>query len=231
MRTWARIASLTAVLFLYSSTHDARAQSPGGASLRITDAEGRPAAAMVVPKGVPVTFTGRATGTDGGPIPVEWRTEPAGVLRVESGADGRVTVTPLRDVFDDPRRREPVARVQACTPTLCAAITITVVPDITGRWPTTLDVEDLIIAHSERRNLVFNQRGRDVTFDPEPTEPAVDAPARMATIRIEGTRLRLVRAGTIMTVFDGTLSGRTSASGRWASSRGYHGTWRANRAP
>ena len=222
--------SFMAALLLCSSAHHAHGQShDGGATLRITDADGDPATAMVVPKGVPVEFVARATDAEGTPIPVEWRTEPAGVLRIEPGTNGRVTVTPLRDVFDDPRRHEPTARVQACTPTLCAAITITVVPDIAGRWPTTLDVEGLIIAHSERRNLVFNQRGRDVTFDPEPTEPA--DPARLATIRIEGTRLRLVRTGTIMTVFDGRLNSRTSANGRWASSRGYHGSWRADKAP
>lgn len=230
MRKWATTISLLAAVLLCTSARDARGQTRG-ASLRVTDANGGAVSSMIVPKGIATQFVASATGPDGNAIPVEWRAEPAGNVRLEPGANGRVTVTPLRDVFDDPQRREPVTRVQACTPTLCAAVVVTAVPDITGRWPTTLNVEGLLIPHSEGRNLVFNQRGRDVTFDPEPTEPASEREARLATIRIEGTRLRLVRNGVLMTVFEGQLTSRTSGSGRWASSRGYHGSWRANKAP
>lgn len=230
MRKWATTVTLLAAVLLCTSGRDAYGQTRG-ASLRVTDANGNAITSMIVPKGISTQFTARATGADGNPIPVEWRAEPAGVVRLEPGADGRVTVTPIVDAFDNPQRREPTARVQACTPTLCAAVAVTAVPDITGRWPTTLNVEGLLIPHSEQRNLVFNQRGRDVTFDPEPGEPAAQREARMATIRIEGARLRLVRTGTILTVFEGQLNSRTSASGRWASSRGYHGSWRANKAP
>ena len=232
MRTFATTTvALLAALLLCTSAGDAAGQTPNRASLRINGASGNPVASSVVPNGVAARFSAVATDAEGNPIPVEWRAAPDAILRVEAGENGRVTATPLRDAFDDPQRREPVVRLQACTPTLCAAVTITVVPDLVGRWPTTLDVEGLLIPHSERRALVFVQNGRDVTFDPEPTEAAAAAPARMATIRIEGDRLRLVRNGTIMTVFEGRLSSRTSASGRWSSSRGYHGSWRASRAP
>lgn len=225
-----RFLPLLAAVLLCTSAQDARSQTRG-ASLRVTDANGGAITSMIVPKGISTQFVARATGADGNPIPVEWRAEPAGNVRLDPGADGRVTVTPLRDVFDDSQRREPVTRVQACTPTLCAAVVVTAVPDITGRWPTTLNVEGLLIPHSEQRNLVFNQRGRDVTFDPEPGEAAAQREARLATIRIEGTSLRLVRNGSIMTVFEGQLNSRTTASGRWASSRGYHGSWRAAKSP
>lgn len=221
-----KLALLAAVL-LCSSAGSSRAQA--GGSLRINGAAGTPVGSSVVPKGVAARYTAVAVDGDGHPIPVEWHAAPDGILQVAPGANGAVTVTPLRDAFDDPQHREPVARLQACTPTMCAAVTITVVPDMTGRWPTTLDVEGLLIPHSEDRNLVFVQNGRDVTFDPEPG-PTAD-PARMATIRIEGDRLRLVRNGSIMTVFDGRLTSRTTASGRWSSSRGYHGSWRASKTP
>ncbi|HTK05349.1 MAG TPA: hypothetical protein VL500_07210 [Candidatus Eisenbacteria bacterium] len=223
-----RLALLAAVL-LCSSAGDAIAQT--GGSLRINGASGQQVGSSVVPKGVPARYTAVAVDGAGNPIPVEWHSAPEGVLQVAPGAYGAVTVTPLRDAFDDPQHREPVARLQACTPTMCAAVTITVVPDLTGRWPTTLDVEGLLIPHSENRNLVFVQNGREVTFDPEPTEAAAAAPARMATIRIDGDRLRLVRNGSIMTVFEGRLTSRTTASGRWSSSRGYHGSWSASKAP
>ncbi|HTM68633.1 MAG TPA: hypothetical protein VL426_05010 [Candidatus Binatia bacterium] len=216
--------ALLAAALLCTSAGDAAAQTSGG-SLRINGASGAPVGSSIVPNGVPARYTAVAVDGNGRAIPVEWHSAPEGVLQVAPGANGAVTVTPLRDAFDDPQHREPVARLQACTPTMCAAVTITVVPDLTGHWPTTLDVEGLLIPHSEDRSLVFVQNGRDVTFDPEPGTPA--DPARMATIRIEGDRLRLVHNGSIMTVFEGRLTSRTAANGRWASSRGYHGSWHA----
>lgn len=221
---------LIAGIFLLTPSDTARAQSGGAQDLTVVDSSGAAIMTAVVPKGRAVTFAAKVTGADGKPMAaeVEWKTEPAGVLKIVPFGM-QVTVTPLRDWFDESPRREPVGRVLACAANLCTAVAVTSVPDLNGTWPTTLKVEDLIIAHSEDRRLVFSQTGRLVTFDPEPTEP-YDA-KRHTTLRIDGDKLVMVKSGTILTVFNGTLIDRTTGTGRWASSKGYHGSWRAKKNP
>jgi hypothetical protein len=224
------LLGVIAGIFLLTPSDNATAQSPVAQNLIVVDANGAPAMFAVVPKGRAVRYAAKVTDADGKPIasPIEWKTEPAGVLKLEPNGMS-VTVTPLRDWFDENPRREPVGRVIACTANLCASVAVTSVPDLNGVWPTTLKVEDLIIAHSENRRLVFSQTGRMVTFDPEPEDP-YDA-KRLTTLRIEGDKLVMAKSGTILTTFNGTLSDRSNGTGRWASSRGYHGSWRARKNP
>src|SRR5512142_748348 len=148
----------------------------------IVDAEGKPVAGdAVLVKGKPaaVSFVAAA---DAGPSPtVAWKSEPEGVVAITDGGAGRATVTSLRDWFDEHPGREPVVRVTACAGASCATASFACIPDVAGRWPTKLEVGGLF-GGSEVRELVFVQRGRSVTFDPEPANKPDSR--RTATLRI-----------------------------------------------
>lgn len=201
--------------------------SVASAAVRITDVRGAASASATVVKGRSIEFAA-AADADAGARAIAWSALPEGVLAVADLGGGRVRVTGLRDWFDETPRREPTARLIACDGTSCASVLVTCLPDVAGRWPTLLEVGGLL-GGSETRNLVFVQDGRSITFDPEPANPA--DPARIATLRLEGATLRLVRRGTVLTRFDGALSDLGHGSGNWASSWGFSGTWRATRSP
>jgi hypothetical protein len=193
----------------------------------IFDTNGAPApAAAVLVKGKSLEFTAKAAQADGGVFaPIAWTTEPAGVVSVETSGDGKVRITALRDWFDESPGREPSARVTACAGTACTAIAVTCLPDVGGSWPTRL-LETFFNA-TEDRNLVFVQDGRIIRFDPEPA--GQPDPERITTLRIEGSMLRLVKRGNVLTRFDGELTNRGEGKGNWASKWGFSGTWTAHK--
>lgn len=217
------LSATAAFLLLFAA---ARAE----AGIRITDAGGvSVASGAVIVKGRPATFVAvqdppPAGGTN---PPVTWTVQPpAGVLAIADQGGGRVRVTGLRDWFDESPRREPTARLVACDGVSCVSTLLTIVPDVAGTWPTRLDTW----LGGETRDLVFVQNGRFIVFDPEPATRSDPTP-RLATLRLDGGTLRLVRRGTILTRFEGSLTDRTHGTGEWSSSAGFSGTWRAAKRP
>ncbi|HSD12991.1 MAG TPA: hypothetical protein VLC10_05515 [Patescibacteria group bacterium] len=197
--------------------------------LAVVDGEGRSIAAdAVLVKGKSLTLAAVAPPSDAGASAptVAWKSEPEGVVAVADLGGGRASVTALRDWFDEHPGREPVARITACAGPSCATVAITCLPDVAGTWPTKLEVGGLF-GGSEVRDLVFVQRGRYVTFDPEPANKP--DPDRIATLRLDGNALRTVKKGNVLTRFDGALSDRETGRGNWSSSWGFSGVWTANK--
>lgn len=229
MTTAKRWSFLAAFLCLTTTAHGQARDVP---PLTIVDANGQRVHAAAIPKGTTTSFMAQ-TGSGAIPFPIEWRAEPKDVVRIEPMADGGIAVTPLRDAFDDPQRREPTVMLHACVPTFCTLpLIIAAVPDMAGRWPTALEGRVLFFSGREQRMMVFAQRGREVTFDPEPGSPAKEASRRMATLVISGTNLTLdpARRGSILLKFSGALTSRTSANGTFESVHGPSGTWSAKKA-
>lgn len=75
--------------------------------------------------------------------------------------------------------------------------------------------------------MVVVQRGRYITFDPEPANKP--DPDRVATLRLDGNGLRTVKKGNVFTRFDGALSDRETGRGNWSSSWDSAGSGRRTR--
>lgn len=197
------------------------------APVRIIDARGTAVSDIVLVKGRSLMLAAESSSHDGGaPTQVTWSSQPEGIVELKAEGGGRVRVTALHDWFDEKPGKEPTAVIVACIGSICTSVLATCLPDVAGTWPTKLVVGGLF-GGSEIRNLVFVQNGRFVTFDPEPANRP--DPDRIATLRLDGNVLRLVKRGNVLTRFDGTLEDRVTGKGNWSSSWGFSGTWTANK--
>ncbi len=216
------IVALVAALLMAFGSAEARADGGAPARVLISLKDGKSISSMTMPKGSAATLVATALDADGKPATgeIRWSTDNAAAVDVQPSPDG-AQVKALRDVFDEPSRREPIAHVTACVGAACAVIPVLCAVDVVGHWNTHLNFLLLIIPHTEERNLVFRQEGRIVRF-------LVDGEEQV--IVLDGTRIRLLK-GSVLTKFDGALTDRGRASGSFSSRQGFSGDWTAIRSP
>ncbi len=148
--------------------------------------------------------------------PVVWTAVPSGVVDLRDGGDGRVTVTPLRDVFDDPNAREPRVTLGVCVGRRCISANFVCTLSVAGNWKTHIAVSQLPI--TQDRDFAFTQDGRKFEH-------------RKVQLRVDGTHMRLTNGGGLLSRLDGTFTSRNEVHGTWATTDGFSGTWSAIRNP
>ena len=181
-------------------------------------ANGRSVDGLTLARGKAIDLSVVLDSRVGGAItkPVMWTAAPADIIDVRSVGGGRVTVTALRDIFDDPKGREPRASLGVCVENMCTSIGVVCVLSIEGIWKVHIVVKQLPI--TQDRNFPFTQDGRKFEY-------------RKVGLRLDGVTMRMTNGAGLLTRLDGTFTGRDTVHGVWSTTDGFSGTWIGVRGP